>query len=76
MFREMRGKCLERGIKCGLADSYAMQSVQLYKRFVRRGCAEAFEIVTSDKRADHYAKICDDAFLRSVERRLSGGSTQ
>lgn len=57
VFRAMRAKCLERGLKCGLADSFAMQAVQLYKRLVAHGCEHAFEAATSDRRADHYARI-------------------
>lgn len=57
VYRTMRAKLLERGVKCGLADSYAMASVQLYKWGVRRGCANVFELVTSARRVNHYAAL-------------------
>lgn len=57
VFVTMRAKCLERGIRCGLADSFAMATVQLYKRLAKRGCAKAFDFVTSDRRVEHYAKV-------------------
>jgi hypothetical protein len=56
VFVTMRAKCLEKGIKCGLADSFAMATVQIYKRLRNRGCAEAFDLVTSDKRVAHYVE--------------------
>lgn len=57
VFVEMRAKCIARGIRCGLADSFAMASVQLYKRLTKRGCPNPFDFVTSDRRVEHYAKV-------------------
>lgn len=55
VFRTMRAALLERGMKCGLADSGAMASVRLFKRCVKRGCADAFGFATSEARV---AKLC------------------
>jgi len=56
VFRTMRGKLLEKGVRCGLADSFAMGSVKLYKWCVRRGCTNPFDFVTSDRRVAHYVE--------------------
>lgn len=63
VFRTMRGALLARGVKCGLADSYAMQSVQIYKRAIWRGCPApfAFAVVTGERRVEHYAALSGSA---------------
>jgi hypothetical protein len=56
VFRAMRAALLEKGVKCGLADSGAMASVKLFKWCVKRGCPDAFGFATSEARVAHLCK--------------------
>jgi hypothetical protein len=57
VYLQMRSALIERGMKCGLADSCAMATVQLYKRGVGRGCKNAAALATSPRRVQHYLKL-------------------
>lgn len=57
VFRTVRAALLERGVKCGLADSGAMASVKLFKWCVKRGCRDAFGFATSSARVEHFCKM-------------------
>jgi len=57
VFLHMRSALLESGVRCKYADIAAEQTVKLYKRCVKRGCADPIAFVTSARRVEHYKQI-------------------
>lgn len=56
VFRTVRAELLMKGLRCGQADDGAFNAVQIFKRCVKRGCADPIGFVTSAKSIARFAE--------------------